>query len=113
MRNKLLVTYFVMALFLCLSICAFSGCENQKDRYDTEGFVMVREVVPNVIEEIRYYGDYNFVGEPIDGYNAPVALLTREAAEALRIAADRFEAEGYVIKIYDAYRPQRATEAFL
>jgi D-alanyl-D-alanine dipeptidase len=70
-------------------------------------------VIPDAILEIRYYTDYNFVGEQIDGYEEPVALLTKEAAEALKAANDDLEEQGYCIKIYDAYRPQCAVDDFV
>lgn len=77
------------------------------------GFVSLAEAVPDVILEIRYYSSYNFVGERIDGYEAPCALLTKEAAEALKgAAADAWE-QGYMLKIYDAYRPQMAVDHFI
>lgn len=79
---------------------------------DPSGFVELAEVVPDAILEIRYYSTYNFVGERIDGYEAPVALLTREAADALRAASDDFADQGYRLKIYDAYRPQTAVDHF-
>ena len=50
---------------------------------DPSGFVMLSDAVPDAVLEIRYHSAYNFVGERIDGYEAPAALLTREAAEAL------------------------------
>ena len=45
--------------------------------------VDVKEVIPSIQTDICYYTDYNFVGERIDGYNAPKCLLTPEAAQAL------------------------------
>lgn len=80
---------------------------------DASGFVMLTEVVPDAVQEIRYYTPYNFVGERIDGYEAPCALLTKEAAAALRAADDEFLARGYRLKIYDAYRPHKAVRHFL
>ena len=70
------------------------------------------EAVPDAILEIRYYSTYNFVGERIDGYEAPVAYLTKEAAAALKEASDELVRKGYRIKIYDAYRPQTAVNHF-
>lgn len=78
-----------------------------------EGFVYVLDIVPDAILEIRYFSDYNFTGMRVDGYEAPVAILTRQAAEALRKASDALASHGYRIKIYDAYRPQRAVEHFV
>ncbi len=78
-----------------------------------EGFVYVKDVIPAVQEDIRYAGSYNFVGCPVDGYCAPRAVLTREAALALKTAAEAFAAKGYGLLIYDAYRPQRAVDHFV
>ena len=75
--------------------------------------VPVAEAVPDAILEIRYYGTYNFVGERIDGYLEPTALLTPEAAAALKEVSDDVMAQGYRLKIYDAYRPQRAVDHFV
>ncbi len=77
-----------------------------------DGFVLISDVIPDAILEIRYYSTYNFVGERIDGYDAPVALLTSEAAEALRAVSDDLSRQGYRLKIYDAYRPQCAVDHF-
>lgn len=78
-----------------------------------EGFVLVSDIVPDAIQEIRYYSTYNFVGKRIAAYNAPVAILTKEAAEALKKASDDFISQGYYIKIFDAYRPQSAVNHFI
>jgi len=78
-----------------------------------DGFVLLTDVIPDAILEIRYYGTYNFVGARIDGYEQPVALLTREAAESLKEVADELRPQGYRLKIYDAYRPQRAVNHFV
>ncbi len=53
------------------------------------------------------------MGDRIDGYEKPVALLTKEAAEALKAVSDDVKAQGYRLKIYDAYRPQRAVTHFM
>ena len=78
-----------------------------------EHFVLISEAVPDVILEIRYYGTYNFVGTRIDGYMAPKAYLTREAADSLRAVSDDVMRLGYRLKIYDAYRPQCAVDHFV
>ena len=83
------------------------------DAYDRSGFVSLGDAVPDAILEIRYYSTYNFVGERIDGYREPVALLTKEAAEALRLVSDDLRARGYRLLIYDGYRPQRAVDHFV
>lgn len=82
------------------------------DIYDATGFVSVSDVVPDVILEIRYYSTYNFIGDRVRGYEEPVALLSKEAAFALKKAADSLREQGYRIKIFDAYRPQTAVNHF-
>ena len=74
---------------------------------------MVTDVVPDVILEIRYYSTFNFIGDRVDGYDEPIALLTRQAASALKVASDEFIKLGYRLKIYDAYRPQMAVDHFV
>ena len=56
--------------------------DNCKYSDDSSNFVILSEAVPDVILEIRYYSTYNFVGDRIDGYEQPVALITKPAAEA-------------------------------
>ncbi len=80
---------------------------------DSSDFVLISDAVPDAVLEIRYYTDYNFVGEQIDGYEEPVALLTTEAATQLKAVNDELEEQGYCIKIYDAYRPQMAVDNFV
>lgn len=77
-----------------------------------EGFVSLGEFIPDAILEIRYYSTYNFVGARIDGYEAPVALATKEAAEALKLVSGDLKEKGLRLVIYDAYRPQRAVDHF-
>ena len=80
---------------------------------DASDFVLLTEAVPDVILEIRYYSTYNFVGDRIDGYEQPLAFLTKEAAAALKEASDEFITLGYRLKVYDAYRPQKAVSHFV
>ena len=80
---------------------------------DSSDFVLLSEAIPDAILEIRYYSTYNFVGDRIDGYEEPVALLTKEAAKALKNVSDDLSARGYRLKIYDAYRPQEAVSNFV
>ena len=78
-----------------------------------KGFVTVSEAVPDVILEIRYHSTFNFVGERVDGYDEPVAILTCEAAAALKKASDAAIVLGFRLKVYDAFRPQRAVDHFV
>ena len=78
-----------------------------------EHFVSIPEAIPDAILEIRYFSTYNFIGDRIDGYLAPTALLTRAAADSLRAVSDDLMRMGYRLKIYDAYRPQMAVDHFV
>jgi len=80
---------------------------------DPSGFVLLADFVPGIVQEIRYYSTYNFIGDRIDGYEEPVALLTKEAARALKAAAGAMNAQGYRLKVFDAYRPACAVRSFV
>ena len=80
---------------------------------DASQFVTLTDVVPDVILEVRYFGTYNFVGDRIDGYEEPTALLTKKAADSLRAVSDDVISLGYRLKIYDAYRPQKGVDHFV
>ena len=80
---------------------------------DTHGFVSVGEAIPDVLLDIRYYSSFNFIGERIDGYEEPAALLTREAAQALKEASREAMEQGFRLKVFDAYRPQKAVDHFV
>ena len=80
---------------------------------DSSDFVMLSEAVPDAILEIRYYSTYNFVGDRINGYEEPLAFLTKEAAAALKNDSDDLRTRGYRLKIFDAYRPQMAVTHFM
>lgn len=84
----------------------------EREEIKKAGFAFVTDVIPDAILEMRYYSTFNFVGERIDSYNAPVAYLTNEATNALLGASNALIKQGYRIKIYDAYRPQTAVEHF-
>ena len=80
---------------------------------DPSGFVLLADFVPQIVQEIRYYSTYNFIGERINGYEEPCALLTIEAARALKTVAGEAFVQGYRLKIFDAYRPSCAVKQFV
>lgn len=77
--KRYLVIMLVIAL--CFSIIE---CNKKAETYEQEGFVLITDVIPDAILEIRYYSTFNFVGERINAYEATVAYLTKEAAAALK-----------------------------
>lgn len=105
-------------MLACVATMFFASCSKDKvaitlPEENSSDFVTITDVVPDVVLEIRYYGTYNFVGTRIDGYLQPTALLTRRAADSLRAVSDDVMAQGYRLKIYDAYRPQMAVDHFV
>ena len=108
---KIVKCIFAIMLATFLMISPVSAKTASPD--DSSGFVLLSDVVPDIIQEIRYYSTYNFVGDRIDGYDEPCALMTREAAEALKAVSDEVKQYGYRLKVYDAYRPQRAVDHFV
>lgn len=76
-------------------------------------FVALSEVAPTIRQDIRYFTPHNFVGEPVDGYRSPMCLVTEDTARALARAQRAFLRQGYTLKVYDCYRPQRAVDHFV
>ena len=76
-------------------------------------FVKVKQVIPDIQVDLRYAGTHNFVGRPLPGYNEAEVILTKQAAEALKNVQLELEARGLCLKIFDAYRPQRAVNYFI
>lgn len=118
--NKIkFVFLFIITIIIAIGVFFFvkkyktSNEQTSDPTSDSSDFVLLSEYVPDAILEIRYYSTYNFVGDRIDGYEEPVAMLTKEAATALKAVSDDLKAKGYRLKIYDAYRPQRAVTHFM
>lgn len=109
---------FFLPLIMVLSLAACSNAGDSRNsevcpEEDASEFVLVTDVIPDVILEIRYFSTYNFIGDRIPGYEMPVALLTRQAADSLKAVSDELLARGYRLKIFDAYRPQCAVDYFM
>lgn len=107
MRKQLILAGLVLLFAACAQV------QPPLPEEDSSDFVTITDVVPDALLEIRYYSTYNFVGTRIDGYLQPTALLTRRAADSLRAVSDDLKAQGYIIKIFDAYRPQMAVDHFV
>jgi D-alanyl-D-alanine dipeptidase len=77
------------------------------------GFVDAAAVADGLALDMRYFGNNNFVGERIDGYERPRCLLSAQAAEALAAVQSSLAARGFGLKVFDCYRPQRAVAHFV
>ncbi len=80
---------------------------------DKSGFDKIYNVIDDAVFDLRYYSPYNFTGHKIRGYNAPVAYMTKEALQALAVAAADLRSQGYRILVWDSYRPQKAVDNFV
>ena len=78
-----------------------------------DDFVYIDEVIPDVIYEIRYAADDNFIGKPVAGYEIARAVLSKPAAKALAKVQKELIQNDYMLKVFDAYRPQRAVNHFM
>ena len=109
---KLNIILKSIVVFALLSFTTLSDKTNDNPP-SKEDFIDLKEIMPNLRSDLRYYGDNNFVGQSIPGYNAPKCYLSKDAAYALKKVQDELERLGFGLLIYDAYRPQSATDHFV
>lgn len=102
-----------LAVGLLAAIITVPPAAGQSEPTAPADFVSLSDVAPTILQDIRYRTPHNFVGDPIDGYRAPVCILTRPTAEALARAQQDFLERGLSLKVYDCYRPQRAVDEFV
>ncbi|MFH9554269.1 M15 family metallopeptidase [Streptomyces sp. NPDC017435] len=104
----------VAVLVALLTVTAASATARARtDPRAPADFVALGTVDPTILQEMRYFTPHNFVGERVDGYRQPLCILTRPAAEALHKAQTNLLRQGYTLKVYDCYRPQRAVNHFV
>lgn len=99
-------------LCLILGLGLFTLCLSAQEKTMPSDFVYVKDIIPKISLEMRYFGSHNFTGRPIRGYEKPVAILTKRAALALQQVEKHLNKKGLGLKIYDSYRPQRAVDNF-
>ena len=76
-------------------------------------FVEVVTVMPDLLVDARYAGTDNFTGQRVPGYESRCLMLTQAAAQALHAVQLAVAGDGLSLKVFDAYRPQRAVDFFL
>jgi D-alanyl-D-alanine dipeptidase len=103
---------FLALIFLLLAVPAAPAAAAEPTA-PPGAFVSLHDVDPSIVIEMRYLTPHNFIGRRIPGYRENVCLLTRPAAEALKNAQTAVRAQGYTLKVYDCYRPQRSVDAFV
>jgi D-alanyl-D-alanine dipeptidase len=109
MKRSGAVLLFCCLIFVQWSFVAVQRCVGAPP----ENFVYVEDAIPGIVLDLRYFTENNFLGRKVDGYEAPKAILTRQAAEALKGVQDELLGFGLGLKIFDAYRPQKAVDDFV
>ncbi|WP_082989872.1 M15 family metallopeptidase [Woeseia oceani] len=106
---------FNVVLLACVLFASAYGCSQQSVRQDDgrDGFVYVHDVIPDVILDVRYHSNDNFMGTVVDGYHRDVILISKPAAAALSKVQDDLRQQGFGLKIFDGYRPQKAVNHFV
>ena len=95
------------SLFFCLAAAAHAAEQRPA------AFVDAATLVPGLVVEMRYAGTHNFVAAPVEGYEKPVCLVTREAAQALAQVQRDLAPQKLGLKVFDCYRPARAVAHFV
>ncbi|KJD33483.1 peptidase M15 [Tamlana nanhaiensis] len=99
MKNKILV------LLCFVGLSAFAQLP--------KGFVYVKDVIPDLEVELRYNTTNNFLGKHVEGYHTNRLILTKNAAEALKLVQEELLQQNLCLKVYDGYRPQEAVNHFV
>jgi D-alanyl-D-alanine dipeptidase len=77
------------------------------------GFVYLRDIDPTIMQDIRYATANNFVGHPMAGYRAGECVVKREVAFRLKAIQQQLAKRNLSLKMFDCYRPARATADML
>ncbi|ACB94848.1 M15 family metallopeptidase [Beijerinckia indica] len=111
--GKRLLSAFAMIMLSCAGVSSAVAKGVEKETLPPPDFVRLQDVAPSIAQDMRYAGSNNFTGRPVPGYAAGTCWLRREAALALAAVQKDAEAEGLGLVVFDCFRPQRASNAFL
>lgn len=78
-----------------------------------EGFAYLKKENPTLILDLRYATSENFTGKVVTGYTSEKAIGTKALSIALRKVQALLRSKGLGLKVFDAYRPQSAVDAFI
>lgn len=92
-----------------------SACRSARSQSQTlpNGFSYVKDAIPDIEVDLRYFGDHNFLGRRVVGYEKPVLIFSTQATQALIKVQAELKSQGLGLKVFDAYRPQRAVNDFI
>jgi zinc D-Ala-D-Ala dipeptidase len=111
-----MISRLFMVIVLALAACASTSPPMSIARAssaEAAGMVDIRELVPDIDLDMRYAGSDNFVGAPVDGYQAPRCFLKTPAARALAQVERSLRRDHLRLRLYDCYRPARAVRHFV
>lgn len=101
-------------------LCLLLSCQVYAQSPDVVGvqarpdaIVVLQNVIPDLLVELRYLSSNNFLGRPVEGYRASIVYMTEAAALALKAVQEELAPQGLGLKVFDAYRPQRAVDDFV
>lgn len=95
---------------LCLLL--FISTAYAADDKMPRSFTYLDQVDPTIEQDIRYAGEHNIIGRAVNGYNKNTCILTKKAAKALKKVQKKLKDLHLALKVYDCYRPQRASQDF-
>ena len=98
---------------ILISFLAISSTSTAHAQSLPGGFVYLRDVDPTIIQDIRYATANNFVGHPMAGYRAGECVVKREVALRLKAIQQELAKRKLSLKMFDCYRPARATADML
>ncbi|MBC2845962.1 M15 family metallopeptidase [Winogradskyella flava] len=104
------MNYKTLTYLVCVLMFVFGFTERQ---ILPDGFVYVKSIIPDLDVELRYFSANNFVGDTIDGYRTNELILTKAAAQKLKLIQEELQQQNLCLRVYDGYRPQRAVNHFI
>lgn len=104
------MTYKTLTYLISFALLTFGFSQKQEL---PEGFVYVKDIIPDLDVDLHYYTTRNFVGDTIEGYKSNTLILTKAAAEKLKLVQDDLQEQNLCLKVFDGYRPQRAVNNFV
>lgn len=110
------MTLFKKRFFAAVTVAVLlHGCASihEPGNSGRQHFDYVHDIIPDVVLDVRYYSEDNFVGTRVDGYRKPVVLISKTAGQALVNVQAELKQKGLGLKVFDAYRPQKAVDHFV
>jgi D-alanyl-D-alanine dipeptidase len=100
------------AIIICVLLFVLNDLKAQ-DLVLHEGFSDVKEHIPDISVDLRYYSSNNFVGDTITGYHCNKLILANEVIGPLKQVQKELKKRGLGLLVFDGYRPQRSVEQFV